>query len=284
MPEPAPGESVPASAGMTRYLGFLCAQSLTAQLQEADHTGRFGRDRGLDRPRRQKNVRGCRAWARGGRCLQSLRRLCADGAVLPGGLPVAWRQTRRCLRVLRRRHQGRGTAPVLFERRQFGERAHPYGHVYRQHRAAPRHGRRTAGQGSGRDCAGGIHHAKQRRLDHVRQKLELTACDSGDHRLAAITLSHGPKMAGEQGLRSANQFVNEPSPERAATTRMRRYHRNCRASPPNQDLRPGKLGQRNVLDDTLSFGKCCPGMRSSTREPWGYYEQNSFNSGALNRA
>ena len=33
------------------------------------------------------------------------------------------RQTRRCLRVLRRQHQGRGTAPVLFERRQFRERA-----------------------------------------------------------------------------------------------------------------------------------------------------------------
>ena len=58
----------------------------------------------------------------------------------------------------------------------------------RQHRAAPRHGRRTAGQGSGRDCAGGIHHAKQWLLDHVRQKPELTACHTGDHRLAAITL------------------------------------------------------------------------------------------------
>jgi hypothetical protein len=33
----------------------------------------------------------------------------------------------------------------------------------------PRHGWCTAGQGSGRDGAGGIHHAKQRRLDHVRQ-------------------------------------------------------------------------------------------------------------------
>src|SRR6266404_5419887 len=94
--------------------------------------------------------------------------------VLPGGLPVARRQTRRCLPVLRGRYQGRGTAPVLLERRQFGERAHPYGHVHRQHRAAPRHGRRTAGQGSGRDCAGGIHHAQQRRLDHVRQIPELT--------------------------------------------------------------------------------------------------------------
>jgi hypothetical protein len=111
------------------------------------------------------------------------------GAVLPGGLPVARRQTRRCLRVLRGRYQGRGTAPVLLERRQFGERAHPYGHVHRQHRAAPRHGWRTPGQGSGRDGAGGIHHAKQWRLDHVRQIPELTADDTGDHRLAAITLS-----------------------------------------------------------------------------------------------
>ena len=81
-----------------------------------------------------------------------------------------------------------GPHPFCFERRQSGERAHPYGHVHRQHRAAPRHGRRTAGQGSGRDCAGGIHHAKQWRLDHVRQIPELTACDTGDHRLAAITL------------------------------------------------------------------------------------------------
>ena len=68
-----------------------------------------------------------------------------------------------------------GPHPFCFERRQSGERAHPYGHVHRQHRAAPRHGWRTAGQGSGRDCAGGIHHAKQWRLDHVRQIPELTA-------------------------------------------------------------------------------------------------------------
>jgi hypothetical protein len=57
-----------------------------------------------------------------------------------------------------------------------------------QHRAAPRHGRRPAGQGSGRDGARGLHHAKQRGLDHVRQKPELTACDTGGHRRAAITL------------------------------------------------------------------------------------------------
>jgi hypothetical protein len=81
---------------------------------------KFGRDRGLDRPRRQENVRGRRASTRGCRYIQSLRRLCTDGAVLPGGLPVAGRQTRRCLRVLRRRYQGRGTAPVLLERRQSG--------------------------------------------------------------------------------------------------------------------------------------------------------------------
>jgi hypothetical protein len=52
------------------------------------------------------------------------------------------------------------------------------------------HGRRTAGQGSGGDGAGGIHHSKQWRLDHVRQIPELTACEIGDHRLAAIALSH----------------------------------------------------------------------------------------------
>jgi hypothetical protein len=74
-----------------------------------------------------------------------------------------------------------------------GRTAHPHGHVHRQHRAAPRHGWRTAGQGSGRDGAGGIHHSKQWRLDHVRQTPELTACDTGDHRLAAITLRPLPK-------------------------------------------------------------------------------------------
>ena len=60
------------------------------------------------------------------------------------------------------------------------------GHVHRQHRAAPRHRRPPASQGSGRDRAGGIHHAKQWRLDHVRQTPELTACDTGDRRLTAI--------------------------------------------------------------------------------------------------
>jgi hypothetical protein len=35
---------------------------------------------------------------------------------------VARHQTRRCLRVLRGRYQGRGTTPALLERRQFGER------------------------------------------------------------------------------------------------------------------------------------------------------------------
>jgi hypothetical protein len=52
-----------------------------------------------------------------------------------------------------------------------------------------RHGRRTADQGSGRDRAGGIHHAKQRRLDHVRQIPELTACD---------TRQIAPRRAGPQ--------------------------------------------------------------------------------------
>jgi hypothetical protein len=65
----------------------------------------------------------------------------------------------------------------------------PYGHLHRQHRAAPRHGWRTAGQGSGGDSAGGIHHSQQWGLDHVRQTPELTAGHTGDHRLAAIWAS-----------------------------------------------------------------------------------------------
>jgi hypothetical protein len=109
-------------------------------------------------------------------------------------------------RAARRMYEGAGLAPkdvdifnpydgyaqFFLERRQSGDRALPYGHVHRQHRAAPRHGRPPPGHGSGRDCAGGIHHAKQWRLDHVRQIPELTARDTGDHWLAAITLSHVP--------------------------------------------------------------------------------------------
>src|SRR5207248_3958814 len=56
--------------GLTR--SDLGPQSLTAQLQATQHTGRFGRDRGLDRPRRQENVRGGRAWAQRRRYIQSL--------------------------------------------------------------------------------------------------------------------------------------------------------------------------------------------------------------------
>src|SRR5579884_3070533 len=46
-------------------------------------------------------------------------------------------------------------------------------------------------------------------------------------------------MAGERGLRSANQFVNGPSPERAATTRMRRLRPFRGGSAP----RPGREGR-----------------------------------------
>ena len=55
----------------------LCAQPLAAQFPEAQHPGRSGRDRGLDRPRRQADVRGRRARPQRRRYLQSLRRLCA---------------------------------------------------------------------------------------------------------------------------------------------------------------------------------------------------------------
>jgi len=63
--------------------------------------------------------------------------------------------------------------------------------------APPAHGRSRFG----RDGAGGIHHAKQRRLDHVRQTPELTASDNGDHRLAAITFG----SSGPPGLPSPQQ-------------------------------------------------------------------------------
>ena len=54
------------------------------------------------------------------------------------------------------------------------ERAHADGHVRRLHRAAPRHGGRSAGQGSGRDRAGDLHYTKQWRLDDVREACEMT--------------------------------------------------------------------------------------------------------------
>jgi hypothetical protein len=81
-----------------------------------------------------------------------------------------------------------------------------FGHVHRQHRAAPRHGRRTAGQGSGRDGARGLHHAKQWRLDHVRQTPQLTACDAGDHQLAAITFRACLKSPRRQSSAATGRF------------------------------------------------------------------------------
>ena len=51
--------------------------------------------------------------------------------------------------------------------------------VHRQHEQLRRTADgREAGEGPGRDCAGGIHHSKQRRLDHVRQIPELTVTAS----------------------------------------------------------------------------------------------------------
>jgi hypothetical protein len=76
----------------------------------------------------------------------------------------------------------------------------------------PRHCRRPAGQDSGRDCADGIHHAKQWRLDHARQKPELTACDTGDNRLAAITLSACLKSPRRQSSAATGRFRMRHSP------------------------------------------------------------------------
>ena len=51
--------------------------------------------------------------------------------------------------------------------------------MYRLHRAASRDGWRTAGHGSGRDCAGGVYDAEQWGVDHVWETPELRGCDSG---------------------------------------------------------------------------------------------------------
>ncbi len=46
--------------------------------------------------------------------------------------------------------------------------------VHGQHRTAARHRRQASGEGPRRDGAGGVHHAAERRLDHVRQAAELS--------------------------------------------------------------------------------------------------------------
>jgi len=141
--------------------------------------------------------------------------------------------------MLRGRYQGRGTAPVLLERRQSGERAHPYGHVHRQHRAAPRQGRRTAGQGSGRDCAGGIHHAKQWRLDHVRQIPELTGSDS------LWSLGRKPDFLG-YGDQSHRIWQSNGSAAHAARSWNRRVGPTALPDRPSQtSASPGCFLQRN---------------------------------------
>src|SRR5580692_12845216 len=103
------------------------------------------------------------------------------------------------------------TAPALLERRQSGARAHPYGHVHRLHRAAPRHGWRTASQGSRRDRAGSIHHTKQWGLDHVWQTPELTACDTGDHWLAVITPRHVQHYVPRNTTSASTAFTPRPA-------------------------------------------------------------------------
>ena len=59
----------------------------------------------------------------------------------------------------------------------------------------------------GAGLAGGVHHAKQWRLDHVRQKPELTACDTGDHQLAAITLSRVQCYVPRSTTRASTAFT-----------------------------------------------------------------------------
>jgi hypothetical protein len=117
------------------------------------------------------------------------------------------------LRVLRRRYQGRGIAPTLLERRQSGDgRTHQYGHVHRLHRGAPRHGWRTAGQGSGRDCAGAFTTPSSGGLDHVRQTPELTACGSGDCHSRNGQLGTGRAARHHTSLAIDNRHVNPRLP------------------------------------------------------------------------
>ena len=96
----------------------------------------------------------------GRRHLQPVRRLLDHDPVLPGGVPVARREARRRLRVLRRRHQRR-RARIRSARAAatWATGALRTRHVHRQHRAASRHGRRASGEGARRDRAGGVHHA-----------------------------------------------------------------------------------------------------------------------------
>ena len=127
--------------------------------------------------------------------IQSLRRLRPHR----GGLPVARRQTRRCVRALRGRYQGRGIAPALLERRQSGERAHPHGRLGFGQR--PRWGH------SPRQAVG---------VDHVWQIAELRDCETRSQRLAAITLSHVPELTKQRGFAS---YSGEPWKVQASADR-----------------------------------------------------------------
>ena len=158
----------------------------------------------------QRMYRGCRAWAGGRRYLQSIRRLCPHGAVLPGSVPVARRQARRCVRVLRRRYSGRGTAPAVLERRQSGEWADADGDVHRLHRAAPRISRRAAGHGTGGDCARGVHHAEQRGMDHVWEKPKLITGSRGSvSQLVSNAAPRSTQVSGTSALYHARWLDSE---------------------------------------------------------------------------
>ena len=98
-----------------------------------------------------------------------------------------------------------GPHPFCSSGGNLGNRAHPYGHVHRQHRAAPRHGRRPAGQGSGRETALAAFTTPSRpAAGHVRQTPELTAVtgeSTGSRRPLRVNLTGaggGPRFPIEE--------------------------------------------------------------------------------------
>ena len=90
-----------------------------------------------------------------------------------GGLPVARRRMGRGPRLLRRRHQGRRSAPVPLQRRKQRHRTQPRRPLRRQHPAAQRDSRSPPGDGEGRDRPRRLQHPRQQRLHHVQQVPEL---------------------------------------------------------------------------------------------------------------
>jgi len=75
--------------------------------------------------------------------------------------------------------------------------------------STPRHGWRTAGHGSGRDCAGGIHHAEQWGVDHVRETPELRGCGA-EAQAGSASVSNPARVASASPLAGQDTLSVHP--------------------------------------------------------------------------